>query len=293
MSVIVAPTGVSNGNLQEGAGIETVPAKPQQESAENHQRRAVSSQNQGSAGVTEPPNPGSLNECTPKPGDAADHMDNAGAGKINNPRTEQQVSGIRGASPTVAGPEPVRNDGVDKASQERWVNQISHKLGPFGDGSAGDAGGGDGESPLVEEVAVVEGFGWNGLEGKEVFTDEAIGGRAKGKSEAKEVVEKATGGGIEDIGEHNIHGVLGTNRASAEHGEAKLHGKDEISREKEVSIVDRIVGVGEIVGDGGESIAYERGGGRAVGTQELSQLLRRAVQGRHGRWIPIPIERQR
>ena len=121
-----------------------------------------------------------------------------------------------------------------------------------------------------------------------MLTDEAIGGRAEGECKAEEVVEEAAGGGVEDIGEHDIHGVFGANGAGTEHGEAKLHGEDEISGEKEVSVVDGIIGVGELVVDVGEFIADEGSGGGGVGAQELSQLVGRAVQGRHERWI-LPI----
>ncbi len=74
--------------------------------------------------------------------------------------------------------------------------------------------------------------------------DEAIGGLAEGKSEAEEVVGKATGRGVEDVGEHNVHGVFGANRASTKHGKAELHGEDKIGREEKVSAVDGITSVG-------------------------------------------------
>ena len=46
---------------------------------------------------------------------------------------------------------------IDEAGEEGGVDEIGHELCAFGDASAGDAGGGDGEGPLVEEVAVVVG----------------------------------------------------------------------------------------------------------------------------------------
>lgn len=56
--------------------------------------------------------------------------------------------------------------------------------------------------------------------------DEAVGGCSKGESEAEEIVGEATGGSVKDIGEHDVHGVFGSNRAGTEHGETKLHGED-------------------------------------------------------------------
>ena len=49
--------------------------------------------------------------------------------------------------------------------------------------------------------------------------DEAVGEGAEGECEAEEVVREAAGGGVEDFGEHDVHGVLGSDGASAEHGE--------------------------------------------------------------------------
>ena len=42
--------------------------------------------------------------------------------------------------------------------------------------------------------------------------DEIVGRGLEG--EAKEVVEECTGGGAEDFGEHDVHGVLSLNRSS-------------------------------------------------------------------------------
>nr|GMD67820.1 hypothetical protein CR513_44452 [Ipomoea batatas] len=95
---------------------------------------------------------------------------------------------------------------------------------------AGDAGGGYSESPLVKEVAVIKAGGSVGdiLQAEEVVADEAVGvaAGAEGEGEAEEVVEEATGGGVEDVGEHDVHSVLGADGAGAEHGEAELHGED-------------------------------------------------------------------
>ena len=52
-------------------------------------------------------------------------------------------------------------------------------------------------------------------EAKKVATDEGVRRGTKGEGEAEEVVREATGSGVEDVGEHDVHGVLGTDRASA------------------------------------------------------------------------------
>jgi len=49
----------------------------------------------------------------------------------------------------------VRDYRVDEAGEEGRVYKVRDELRSLGDGAAGDAGGGDGEGPLVKEVAVV------------------------------------------------------------------------------------------------------------------------------------------
>ena len=214
-------------------------------------------------------------------------MDNSRAGEIYDSGAEEEVPGVVSAGPTVAGPEPMRHDGVNEAGEEGGVDEVSHELSPLGDGAAGDAGGGDGEGPLVEEVAVVEVRRGDVLEAEEVAADEAVGGCAEGEGEAEEVVEEATGGRVQDVGEHDVHGVLGADGAGAEHGEAELHGEDEVCGEEEVGVVHREGGVGELVANGGELVADEVGGCEGVGgvgAEVLRQLRRRAIGQGHG-WL--------
>ena len=204
---------------------------------------------------------GAFNESAPESGDTSDQVYNAGTGEIDNARSEQEVGGFGGACPAVSGPEPMRNHGVNETGQESGVDQVGDELGTFGDGTAGDTGGGNGKSPLIEEVAVVERGGREGSEREEVFANEGVGGRSEGESEAEEVVEETAGCGVEDVGEHDVHGVFGSYGTGTEHGEAELHGEDEVGREEEVGGVDGIGGVSEFGGDGGELAADVGGGG--------------------------------
>ena len=113
--------------------------------------------------------------------------------------------------------------------------------------------------------------------------DEGVGGAAEGKGEAEEVVKEAAGGSVEDVGEHDVHGVFSTDGAGAEHGEAELHREDEVGGEEEVDGVDGEFGVGEVGGGCRELIADEGGCGagvRDIGAEELSQS-QCAVWSRH------------
>ena len=83
--------------------------------------------------------------------------------------------------------------------------------------------------------------------------DEGVGGSTEGKGETEEVVEKATGSGVKDVGEHDVHGVFGPDGAGTKHGKAKLHGKDEVGGKEKVVVVDGIGGGAESGGYCGES----------------------------------------
>lgn len=159
----------------------------------------------------------------------------------------------------------MRNHGINKSGEKRRVNQIRHELSPLRNRAAGDSGGGYGEGPLVQEITVVERGIGHLLQAEEMFPDEPVRRPAKGEGEAEEVVEEAAGGGVENVGEHDVHGVLGANRAGAEHGEAELHGEDEVGGEEQVGGVDGVGGVDEFVRDDGELAADVLCGAGGVG----------------------------
>ncbi|GER55890.1 chaperone protein DnaJ [Striga asiatica] len=225
----------------------------------------MAAEGHGPARVVEPTDSRAFDQGPPQPRDAADHVDHARPGEVDDSGPEEEVVGFDGAGPAVGGPEPVGDDGVDETGEEGGVDEVGDELGALGDGAAGDAGGGDGEGPLVEEVGVVEGGGGDVLQAEEVAADEAVGGAAEGEGEAEEVVEEAASGRVEDVGEHDVHGVLGADGSGAEHGESQLHRKDKVRREEEVSRVNGEGRVREPIGDGGELAADVAGGSHGVG----------------------------
>ena len=135
---------------------------------------------------------------------------------------------------------------INEASQERRVNNINHELGSLCDGPGGYPCCSNGESPLEEEERIVVSRRRDASEAEEVLADEAVGGGAEGEGKAKEIVEEASGGGIENVGEHDVHGVLGADGAGAEHREAELHYEDEVRGEEQVRRVDGAAGVPQL-----------------------------------------------
>lgn len=138
-----------------------------------------------------------------------------------------------------------------------------------------------GESPLVEEIAVIGRRRGEFPEPKEMFSDEPIWGPTERKRVAEEIVAQPPSRSVQDVGEHDVHRVLGSDWAGAEHREAELHCEHQVRREQKVGVVDCVRGVGELVGYGGESAAYEGGGGGGVGgaTEEGEEVCGWAAQG--------------
>lgn len=132
------------------------------------------------------------------------------------------------------------HDGVNEAREEEGEDKVSAELGALGNGAASDASDSDGKGPLIEEVAVIIGAIRDVFKGEEVGTDEGVG-VPEGEGKTEEVVGDTADDGIDNVGKHDVHGVLGPNGPSTEHGEAKLHYKYQVRREEEV---DRVNGVG-------------------------------------------------
>ena len=107
----------------------------------------------------------------------------------------------------------MRNGRVDKTGQERRVDKVRNELSSLSDGAAGDSRRGYSESPLVEEETKV-GAGAFGIRAQGeiamVAADEAVGRCSEGECESEEIVRDGSSGRVEDVGEHDVHSVLGS-----------------------------------------------------------------------------------
>jgi hypothetical protein len=72
-----------------------------------------------------PSKTGPLDCGGPEASNAPHHVDNPAAGQIDDSDIEQVITVcLVGAQPAIRGPNPVGNDRVDKAGQERGVDQV-------------------------------------------------------------------------------------------------------------------------------------------------------------------------
>jgi len=103
---------------------------------------------------------------------------------------------------------------------------------------------------LVEEERVISCGSRKVSKSKVVSSNEPFGGSSKGKGVTKEIVEESSGCSVKDIGKHDVHRILGSNRTSTKHSEAELHGEDKVGREEEVGVVYGEGCIGELVVNG-------------------------------------------
>lgn len=119
-------------------------------------------------------------------------------------------------------------------------------MSTFSDGATSDASSSNSKGPLVQKIREINVSIGEELEGKKAVSDERVAWGAKGESETEEVVEEGASSGVEDVGEHNVHSVFGTNGACTKHCETELHGEYKVGREKKEGGVDGVGGGGEV-----------------------------------------------
>mmetsp|Transcript_18111 Transcript_18111/g.38975 ORF Transcript_18111/g.38975 Transcript_18111/m.38975 type:complete len:346 (+) Transcript_18111:168-1205(+) len=118
-------------NDEGGAGVEAVPSKPQQYSAQYDQYSAVAGHVHGLALRVKSAHAGADHDAAHEAGQAAHHVDHCGSGKVNHTRLEQEVAGVtanRGVrqvggegEPSLTAPHPVDHHGVHEAREEDGV----------------------------------------------------------------------------------------------------------------------------------------------------------------------------
>mmetsp|Transcript_13757 Transcript_13757/g.35109 ORF Transcript_13757/g.35109 Transcript_13757/m.35109 type:complete len:295 (+) Transcript_13757:562-1446(+) len=139
------------GEGEGGAGVEAVPAEPEDERAEGAEGGGVAGHGDGVALGVEATKTGPDDDGAHQAGKAADHVDDAAAGKVNHAGAEEKIIGLEGGEPPLSRPDPVGDDGVDKGAEEEGVAEVGVERGALGDRAGHDGGGGGGEGPLEEK----------------------------------------------------------------------------------------------------------------------------------------------
>jgi len=169
----------------------------------------------------------------------------------------------------------VHNNGVDKSREHERVANVGLKLAPLGDSSSHDSGGGGGEGKLKEPTdqtsSIVDVF-----KDKVDVTDEGnLGGISVTicKSITGCPESNSTFACIQDVLEHDVLDVLGTDRTGTKHGKTSLHEEDHCTGKEEVEHIESSIGGGDALADGGDAFAEALYGGHCVHVNINNDIL--------------------
>mmetsp|Transcript_45008 Transcript_45008/g.115103 ORF Transcript_45008/g.115103 Transcript_45008/m.115103 type:complete len:477 (+) Transcript_45008:147-1577(+) len=231
-------------DLQHGARVEAIPAKPEAECAKHNQRRGVARHVLHNAVLVKAAHARADEGGAHEAREAAGHVHHAAARKVKQAGAEQGARAER-RQPSGLGPCPVSHGGVHKGAQEGAVAKVGPEVGAFRHGARDDGSGGGHECPLAQEVVPVSVAGGEFAQRKVGGADEWVGGGPVGKRKPKHVEAQGADARVHHILHQNIHGVLGTNCASAKHREAGLHEENQVGREEQVCGVEALRHAGQ------------------------------------------------
>ena len=134
-----------------GRAVEAIPAQPQDEYAQAAQRQVVPGESIHADDLAFPirgelANARAQHLGADQGGNAANHVDGAGAGKVMEAQLCQPA----------AAPDPMRLNGVDQRGNDCGIDAVGEELGTLGHGAGHDGGGGGTEHQIEHETGSIE-----------------------------------------------------------------------------------------------------------------------------------------
>ena len=164
------------------AGIESIPAKPEQQAARCRDREIVGQHRAAAVAFELAPQAWPQDDGSGQRYHAADGVDHGRAGKVMEALTEvgeEVACGAHGCQESVRPPCPVANDGIDEARHADRVEQVADEAGAPDHGAGGNGGAGVRERELEDpegkegDARCLIGCGCP-LQEEPVVTDEAV-----------------------------------------------------------------------------------------------------------------------
>mmetsp|Transcript_36817 Transcript_36817/g.80213 ORF Transcript_36817/g.80213 Transcript_36817/m.80213 type:complete len:521 (+) Transcript_36817:126-1688(+) len=233
---------------EHGAGVEPVPAEPQDKGSEHNQRHGVSLEVGARGAIAlETPAPRADDRGAHEPSKATSHVHNTAAGEIDHAAVPHKRIRVERAQPTLGGPDPVRHDGVYEAREEHRVDDVGLERAALSNRAADYGGSGSSERPLEDEEWPIGEV----VEEEIVVADEAVGGGplTVRESVAEGPVHGSTEARIQDVLQEDVHAVLAADGPSAQHGKARLHEKHQVGVGQHEAAIQRAAdAVGSLLG---------------------------------------------
>ena len=200
--------------------VEAEPAKEQDESADDDIGDIVAAQVVGAAVGVELAFARPHYRRAGQGDEAANGVDDAGAGIILRPQHTQPA----------AAPDPVAVQGVNQRANQEAVGEVGLGFGALGDGAGDDGGGGAGkdhlEHPVHIDLPVAAGAHSAGQE-KVIGAGDAGGGSSHHQGEAEGPEGEGGDGEVHKAFGHVVDRAFGADEAGAEESEPGLHKKDQ------------------------------------------------------------------
>ncbi len=207
--------------------VEAVPAEPKQEAAQGAERDRVTGNgvDLGNGAVRTP-------EILAQ---ARTHHDGADQGRdaahrVDGRRPGEVVEAHLG-EPTLRVPNPACFDGVDKERERRGIDAVREELGALGHGARDDRGGGGAEHQVEDERRGIAAF----EERPEIGEYHEVGHADEPEevvlrhheAESQQHEDDGSDAEVHQVLHDDVACILGAGEARLDHGEARLHEKDE------------------------------------------------------------------
>ena len=214
-------------NVRRSRAVEAVPGEPEDEAAQRAERHRVSRDGVGGHGAVRVlrifADARAEDRRADQRGQAAHHVDHAGAGEVDEAEPAQPA----------AAPDPAGLDRIDDEADDRGVQAVSGKLRPLRHGARHDGGRRRAEHELEDERRPVEAL----------KIEEHIPVRPADQSEdavlphhqavAEQEEHHRSNAEVHQVFHNNVARVLGAGEAGLHHGEAALHEKHEDRTDQE------------------------------------------------------------
>mmetsp|Transcript_41221 Transcript_41221/g.96818 ORF Transcript_41221/g.96818 Transcript_41221/m.96818 type:complete len:341 (+) Transcript_41221:843-1865(+) len=245
-------------HAQGGSAVKAIPAKPQDESAEDHQRDVVRGKFFLVASIESTcawSQDNGTNQCT----DTTSHVDNAAAGKVVVAHIGDSI--LTGVEPAGSAPGPIHDHRVDEGRHADGVDGVAREEDTLRHTSADNRCRCSAESPLEEPAEGKVCRHMSAVAGdicEEAVAEVLLVARehvgvvtcAVRNHPAKRPPAKSAAADVCQVLQHQVLGVLRSACAAFKHGEACLHEHHQCSAEDQPDVIKRTLQICHRVSQG-------------------------------------------
>ena len=207
--------------------VEAVPAQPEDENTKSAQRNAMAREgvhfgNFAGGILCKLADTGSEQFGADQGGDAANHVDGAGAGEI----VEAELS------EPAAAPDPVGFNGINQCGNHTGIDAVGQEFSALCHGTGDDGGCGGTEHQIKYKAGKIE-FVIGGEQIKAGLANKAEKIFAHQKAEANDNEYHGADAEVHEVFHNDVAGIFGTGKTGLNHGKSCLHPKNQCRSNQE------------------------------------------------------------